>query len=156
MCSSDLADYGIILVYDETNRAIGAVHAGWRGSAGGILQQTVEPMSQTFGTLPQPLKAAIGPCIGPCCFETDADVPQAMDAALGSDAAPYLAKQGSKWHVDLAGLNRQWLLNSGLKPEHIESSGLCTGCHDPLFWSHRKMGEARGAQIAMISLTHEF
>ena len=76
-----------------------------------------------------------------------------MTAALGQEAAlPYLERRGPKWHVDLAGLNRQWLLRAGLHPSHVELCGLCTACHPDLFWSHRKMGDARGAQIAMISL----
>ena len=75
-----------------------------------------------------------------------------MTAALGAEAAPYLERRGIKWHVDLAGLNRQWLLRAGLAPEHIDVCGLCTACRRDLFWSHRKMGQARGAQIAMIAL----
>ena len=133
--------------------AVGAVHAGWRGCAAGILEKTVQSMTEAFGSQPADLLAAIGPCIGPCCFETDDDVADAMMAALGCETAlSYLERHGSKWHVDLEGLNRQWLLRAGLVPEHIDPCGLCTACHPDLFWSHRKMGNARGAQIAMISL----
>ena len=146
------ADCGIILLHDPVNRAIGAVHAGWRGCAGGIVEKTVQAMTEHFGSRPEDVHTAIGPCIGQCCFETDGDVPEAMLAALGEDAVPYLERQGVKWHVDLAGLNRQWLLRAGVTPDHIDVSGLCTGCRADLFWSHRKLGNARGAQIAMISL----
>ena len=146
------ADCGIILLHDPVNRAVGAVHAGWRGCAGGIVEKTVRTMTEHFGSRPEDIRAAVGPCIGQCCFETDADVPEAMTAALGADAAPYLERRGVKWHVDLAGLNRQWLLRAGVTPDHIDVSGMCTGCRADLFWSHRKMGNARGAQIAMISL----
>ena len=146
------ADCGIILLHDPVNHAIGAVHAGWRGCAAGIVEKAVETMAETYGSRPTDLLAAIGPCIGPCCFETDDDVPAAMRAALGQNAEPYLEYRGPKWHVDLAGLNRQWLLKAGLIPEHIDTCGLCTGCCPDLFWSHRKMGNARGAQTAMISL----
>ena len=146
------ADCGIILLYDPLHRAIGAVHAGWRGCAAGIVEKAVQTMAETYGSRPEELLAAIGPCIGQCCFETDRDVPDAMRAALGADAEPYLEVRGPKWHVDLAGLNRQWLLRAGLTPEHIDTCGLCTACRPDLFWSHRKMGNARGAQIAMISL----
>jgi len=146
------ADCGIILLYDPIHRAIGAVHAGWRGCAAGIAEKAVAAMGNAYGTAPHDLLAAIGPCIGQCCFETDSDVPEAIRTALGPDAEPYLAWREPKWHVDLAGLNRQWLLRAGVLPEHITTSGLCTGCRPDLFWSHRKMGGARGAQVAAIAL----
>ena len=146
------ADCGIILLYDPIQKVIGAVHAGWRGCAAGILEKAVHAMITTYGSRSEDILAAIGPSIGPCCFETDDDVPSAMRAALGADAELYCTKQEPKWHVDLAGLNRQWLLRAGLLPDHIDSCGLCTACHPELFWSHRKMGNSRGAQIAVISL----
>ena len=146
------ADCGILLLYDGANHAVGAVHAGWRGCAAGIVEQAVHAMGDAYGTVPGQLLAAVGPCIGQCCFETDGDVPGAMRSALGIDADAYLERRGAKWQVDLAGLNRQWLLHAGVAPSHIELCGLCTACRSELFWSHRKMGNARGAQIAMISL----
>jgi YfiH family protein len=150
------ADCGIILLYDPVQKAIGAVHAGWRGCAAGILEKTVQEMSEAFGSRADDLLAAIGPCIGPCCFETDNDVADAMIAALGEEtAAPCLERRGMKWHVNLGGLNRLWLLRAGLRPEHIDLCGLCTACHPEWFWSHRKMGSARGLQAAMISLPKE-
>lgn len=146
------ADCGLVLLYDPIHEAVGALHAGWRGCAGGIVQNTVQAMNTAFGSRPEDLLAAIGPCIGKCCFETDSDVPDAMRRALGTDAAPFLeAKEGNKWQVDLGGLNRLWLLHSGLREEHLQDSGLCTACHPELFWSHRKMGEARGLQVGMIA-----
>ena len=149
------ADCGILLLHDPVRRAAGAVHAGWRGCAGGIVEKAVEAMHTRFATDPADLRAAVGPCIGPCCCETDSDVPEAMTAALGAAAAPFLERRGKKWHVDLAGLNRQWLLRAGLAPDHIDVCGLCTACRPDLFWSHRKMGEARGVQTAVIALEKE-
>lgn len=146
------ADCGIILLYDPVHHAVGAVHAGWRGCAAGILEKTIQTMQREFSSQPEQLLAAIGPCIGSCCFETDADVPEAMQAGLGSDALPYLEQRGAKWHVDLAGLNRQWLLKAGLQPQHIDSCGLCTMCREDWFWSYRRTGNARGAQVAVIAL----
>ena len=74
-----------------------------------------------------------------------------MRSALGADAEPLLERRGSKYHIDLAGLNRQWLLRSGMLPERIDVCGLCTACRRDLFWSHRKLGEARGVQCAAIA-----
>ena len=146
------ADCGTILLYDPEHKTIGAVHAGWRGCAAGILEKAVAAMTTEYGSHPACIRAALGPCIRQCCFETDENVPAAMTAALGDAAAPYMAQHGAKWHVDLTGLNREWLLRAGLLPEHIDLSDLCTACRPDLFWSHRKMGEQRGLQVAMISL----
>lgn len=147
------ADCGILLLHDPVTRSAGAVHAGWRGCARGIVARTVREMGRVYGAKPENILAAVGPCIGPCCFETDGDVPAAMrESALGREAEPYLERRGAKWHVDLAGLNRQWLLHAGVAPEHIDVSGLCTACRPDLFWSYRKNGNNRGAQVALISL----
>ena len=147
------ADCGILLLHDPVTGAVGGVHAGWRGCAGGIAEKTVREMGRVYGVDLADLRAAIGPCIGACCFETDSDVAAAMRAALGADAEPYLRWQAPKYHVDLAGLNRQWLLRAGLTPDHIDLCGLCTACRPDLFWSHRKMGESRGVQGAVIVRT---
>ena len=144
------ADCGNILLYDSVSGAVGAVHAGWRGCAGGIVEKAVRMMERQYGADCANLRAALGPCIGPCCFETDHDVPDAMRRALGPDAEAFLQRRGSKWHVDLAGLNRLWLLRSGVPAEQIDVCGLCTACHPELFWSHRKMGDRRGVQGAVI------
>lgn len=145
------ADCGVILLHDPASGAVGGVHAGWRGCAGGILEKAVEEMRRSYDTEPEKLLAAVGPCIGPCCFETDGDVPEAMRAALGDGAEPFLTRRGAKYHVDLAGLNRLWLLRAGLAPEHIDVCGLCTACRPDLFWSHRKMGDRRGVHAAVIA-----
>lgn len=144
------ADCGIILLYDPVRRAVGAAHAGWRGAAAGIVYKTVRRMQETFGTDPRDLRAAIGAAIGPCCFETDADVPRALRDALGREAEPYITRRGPKWHVDLKGVNARWLEKAGVT--QIDVCPDCTACRPDLYWSHRRMGQARGAQIAMICL----
>ena len=132
------------------HEAVGAAHAGWRGAACGIAYKTVRRMQELFGTDPGDLRAAIGAAIGLCCFETDADVPQALEAALGAEAEPYITRRGPKWHVDLKGVNARWLEKAGVR--QIDVSPDCTACLPELYWSHRRMGQARGAQIAMICL----
>lgn len=146
------ADCGILLLRDPVTGAVGAVHAGWRGCAAGIVEKAVVALCELSGAEASRLCAAIGPCIGQCCFETDSDVPDAMRDALGRDAEPYLVYDDArnKWQVDLAGLNREWLLRAGVPAAQIDTLRLCTACHPELFWSHRKMGDARGAQVAMI------
>lgn len=142
------ADCPPVLLYDPETGAVGAAHCGWRGTAQGCAAAAVRAMAAAFGSRPEALRCAIGPGIGPCCFETDGDVPAAMRAALGPAAEPYLRPTGAKWHVDLPALNRLWLERAGVT--HIDVSNSCTACLPELFWSHRRMGAARGSQIAVI------
>ncbi len=142
------ADCTPILLHDPVTGAVGAVHAGWRGTALGIAAKTVAAMVDTYNCDPKNIRAAIGPNIGQCCFETDADVPEAMTAALGDDALPFIRQQDDKYYVNLKALNALWLQRSGV--ENICSSTLCTACRTDLFWSHRRTGNHRGSQGGII------
>ena len=144
------ADCNVILLYEPVGRAIGACHAGWRGTALGIAKKTAQEMVQLFGCEARNIRAAIGPAIGQCCFETDEDVPTALREALGEEVAPYITWNGTKYHIDLKAVNALWLRKAGV--ERIDICDHCTACRPDLYWSHRKMGNARGAQIAMIAL----
>ena len=146
------ADCGIAVFYDPAARCIGAAHAGWRGTAGGIMARTVETMCGLYGARPETIRAAIGACIDKCCFETDDDVEGAMHGALGDAAAQFCAHDGKKWHIDLKAINRHHLLQSGVRAENIDISPLCTACNTGLYWSHRLLGERRGAQAGVIML----
>ena len=144
------ADCNVILLYDPVNRAIGACHAGWRGTALGIAKKTAQEMVRLFGCEARNIRAAIGPAIGQCCFETDEDVPAALREALGAEVEPYITWNGTKYHIDLKAVNALWLRKAGIKT--VDICDHCTACMPELYWSHRKMGNDRGAQIAMISL----
>ena len=146
------ADCCTILLYDITSQCIGAVHAGWRGTAAGIALKALVAMMSAYGADPMTIRAAIGPSIGPCCFETDRDVPDAIREELSESADRFIEKRGDKYRVDLKNINRLWLLRGGLDPGHIEVHPDCTACHPERYWSHRKMGAQRGGQIAVISL----
>lgn len=148
------ADCIPILLYDPVRRAVGAAHGGWRGAAGGIAAETVRAMVRAYGCKPEDILAAIGPGIGPCCFETHGDVPDAVTAGLGAKAAPLITPLPGtdKFRVDLKGVNAQWLQAAGVAPEHIARCGACTACHPELFWSHRRVGNARGSMAALIAL----
>jgi len=142
------ADCTPILYYDPVTGAVGAAHAGWRGTAAGIAGKTVETMVCAFGCNPSDIRAAIGPNIGPCCFETHADVPEAMIAALGSEAKPYIFRSDEKFRVDLKGINAHFLRRAGV--ENIAIAKECTVCESHRFWSHRVTRGKRGSQIAVI------
>ncbi len=152
------ADCTPILLHDPVRHAVAAVHAGWRGTALGIAMRCVEAMGRDFGTDPADIEAAIGPCIGPCCFETDRNVPEAMLASLGEEAARYIrfapqsagAAAGEKFFPDLKQLNALWLRRAGVR--RIDVSCDCTRCQPERFWSHRVTGQARGSLAAVIML----
>lgn len=142
------ADCTPILLHDPVTGAVGAVHAGWRGTAKAIAARAVEAMAAHFGSRPSDIRAAIGPNIGPCCFETDADVPQAMREAFGTEADAFIQPKGNKYYVNLKEINALVLRRAGV--EQIDISPLCTACRTDLFWSHRRMGQQRGSQGAVI------
>lgn len=146
------ADCCTILLYDPTCRCVGAVHAGWKGTALGIALKTLVAMMSAYGADPMTIHAAIGPSIGDCCFETDADVPDAIRAELSESADRFIERRGDKYHVDLKQINRLWLLRGGLDPRNIEVHPDCTMCHPERYWSHRRLGPRRGGQIAVIAL----
>jgi len=144
------ADCCTILLSDPVTRCVGAVHAGWRGTALGVVSEAVRAMGEVYGARAGDLHAALGPSIGPCCFETDADVPEAMYAGFGAEAARFITRTGNKYHVDNKGINRAWLLRAGLLPDRIEVHPDCSMCRPDRYWSHRAMGQRRGGQIAVI------
>lgn len=147
------ADCLPILLYDPVRRVIAGVHAGWRGTANGIVNRAVEKMVDIYGSHADNILAAIGPGISKCCFETDEDVPNALSAAMGAPALHYIEmRENGKFYVDLKGLNALRLTKLGLKPEHIAVSDVCTMCQRDKFWSHRYTNGERGSQVAMIQL----
>lgn len=147
------ADCVVTLLYDPTSQSCGVCHAGWRGTALGILPKTVDAMAAAFGAQRDSLIAVIGPSIGVCCFETDADVPQAMEQQMGAQVQPFIREKGPKFHVDLQGINTMLLQSAGVRAENIVNSGLCTYCHSDEFWSHRVTKGERGVQAGIICLS---
>ncbi len=142
------ADCTPILLWDSETGAVGAIHAGWRGTAGDIAGKTVRKMMTQFGCDPRNIRAAIGPNIGACCFETDIDVPEAIIKTFGKEANAFITKSGEKYHVDLKAVNALALRRAGV--ESIELADDCTMCTPQRFWSHRVTGTHRGSQAAII------
>lgn len=142
------ADCTPILLSDPVTGAVGAVHAGWRGTAADIAGKAVKAMERHFGCRPEDIRAAIGPNIGACCFETDADVPQALLAAL-PEAAPYIRQEGNKFYPDLKQINALFLGRAGVTSIAISTE--CTMCSCHRFWSHRATRGLRGSQGAFIT-----
>ena len=146
------ADCTPILLSDERRHAVGAVHSGWRGTALDIAGEAVRKMISEYGCDAADIRAAIGPCISQCCFETFGDVPDAMRQVLGAQAEDYIspAETENKFFVDLKGINRALLINAGLSPENIFVSDECTVCRRDKYWSHRATNGKRGSQASLI------
>lgn len=140
------ADCVPILLLDSANRALAAVHAGWRGTAAQIIPQTIEQMRSDFHTNPGHLYAALGPCIRACCYEVGPEVASHFDHAgvLQSGAA-------GKRNLNLPQANRQQLQAAGLTPQHIFDSALCTVCQSSQFFSYRREPANPGRMLASIS-----
>ena len=146
------ADCVPALLCDAEAGVIAAVHCGWRGSVGDILKNAVEAMC-ALGAKPASICAALGPAIGKCCFETDDDVPQAVEAYLGGDAEGlFVRRADGKTLVDLRGANKRRLVQLGLREEHVDVSEECTFCSHDRYWSHRYTRGRRGSQAAAIVL----
>lgn len=145
------ADCTPILLHDPVTGAVGAAHAGWRGTAADIAGKTVAAMVRQFGCDPANIHAAIGPNIAQCCFACDADVPDAMVAALGDTAREWIQHRDGKYYVNLKAINAQFLRKAGVN--HIEISTECTMCSHHRFWSHRVTKGQRGSQGAVIVCT---
>ena len=142
------ADCTPLLFHDPVTGAVGVAHAGWRGTAAAIGAKVVQAMVREFGVDPADIRAAIGPNIGFCHFETDADVPEAMRAAFGPEVEPYIRRSGEKFYLDLKAINALSLRRAGVN--HIEISDDCTMCQPERFWSHRVTRGQRGSQGAVI------
>ena len=142
------ADCTPILLWDPETGAVGAAHAGWRGTAAGIAGKTAETMVSAFGCDPKNIRAAIGPNIAQRCFQTDADVPNALLVHYGKEVENFIRVDGNKYYVNLKEINALSLRNASVG--HIEISTACTACQNDRFWSHRKVGNQRGSQGAII------
>lgn len=142
------ADCTPLLLHDPVTGAVGAAHAGWRGTAKAIGAKVVQAMVENYGSKPENIRAAIGPNIARCHFETDADVPDAMRAAFGPEVEAFIEKRGEKYHLDLKAINGLVLRRAGVR--HIEISDACTYCESDRFWSHRVTKGQRGSQGAVI------
>lgn len=146
------ADCVVTLLHDPVKGVAGVCHAGWRGTADNILGKTVDAMVRELGAQRETIVAAIGPSIRQCCFETDADVPTAMETKMGNSVHQFIQQRGQKFHIDLQGINAHCLAEAGVAADNSIDSGLCTQCHSDIFWSHRATNGRRGVQAAVICL----
>lgn len=154
------ADCVPVLLSDRVRGVVAAVHAGWRGTAARASVVAVETLRREFGSVPDDLVAAIGPSIGPCCYEVGSELVDAF-AAVGHERhlidrwflAPPPARgfrERPRMRLDLAGANRDQLQLAGLSHDRIHSSGLCTAMHLDVLTSYRVEKEKAGRLVAAI------
>lgn len=166
------ADCAPILLVDPKNRAVAAVHAGWRGTLARIVEKAIGRMQMQFGSRAADLLAAIGPAIGGCCYEVGTEVAAAFSGQF-SNAAEFFDEltgdepnplqwlnmmppghqpPAKKVLLDLPKANRLQLEAAGIPAGNIFVSDLCTGCRRDLLFSYRKEGAQSGRMMAVIGL----
>lgn len=142
-----IADCTPVLIHDEKNNAVAAIHAGWRGTAGKIVSNALALMKNNYGTRGEDCKAFIGACISYKNFEVGDEVAENFN-----DSVKRFDETKQKWFVDLKSANRQLLEEAGVLPENIEISNYCTVENNDLFFSHRKEKGVTGRMMAVIGL----
>ena len=147
------ADCIPVLLYDEEHHAVAAIHAGWRGTVKQIVAKTVEYMIARHGCDPSLMLAGIAPSICKESFEVGDEVAEAF-RATGVDMNCIMERNArtGKAHIDLWEANRMQLLQSGLQPEQIEVSGICTYQHPDDFFSARRLGIKSGRILSGIMI----
>ncbi len=151
------ADCVPVLVADTRTHAVGAFHAGWRGTLGRIVEEGTRLMRERYGTRAEDVVAAIGPCIGACCFEVGQEVRERFVTEFAYGAGLFRAgvAPGSNPCMDLVAANRQQLLDAGVPAGNISDVAECTACTRlqdgrRKFFSYRDEGGVSGRMLSAI------
>ncbi|WP_263408400.1 peptidoglycan editing factor PgeF [Terriglobus tenax] len=137
------ADCIPVILVDPVQKAVGVFHAGWRGTVAGIVEAGVLRMASEFGSAPADMLGAIGPGIGPCCFETGNEVRTAFRERWTYAEELFEGRLINLWEA-----NRRQLVDSGLRPESVTVLGECTAHQLDRFFSHRAEKGVTGRMIA--------
>jgi len=142
-----VADCTPILIHDEKNGAVAAIHAGWRGTAGKIVTAALDLMQKNYGTQGGDCKAFIGACISYDHFEVGEEVAEHF-----TNEQKRFDKEKNKFFVDLKKANAQQLMDFGLPGSHIDVSPYCTVANNDKFFSHRLEKGVTGRMMAVIGM----
>jgi len=145
------ADCLPLLLVDERRRVIAAVHAGWRGTKARIARKAVEVLVSRFGTDPADLWAALGPCIGPSCYEVGEDVRREFMAGAFPERLFVPAGHPGKFFFDLQAANVSQLESAGIAPGRIVAASRCTHC-DPRCFSWRRDRDPKRRMYSYVGL----
>lgn len=156
------ADCVPVLVVDPVHRAVGAFHAGWRGTVAGIVEQGISLMQQRYKSQPREMVAAVGPSIGACCYAVGEEVRELFAARFlyAQDlftTRPGTDGQAPQLYVDLWQANRHQLIDAGVAPERISMIGECTACSRTVtgerkYFSHRAEHGVAGRMLNAIGI----
>jgi len=153
LLSVRVADCAPILFYDGKNKAVGAVHAGWRGAFAQIGPKTIRRMTECYGTNPADIKASIGSAIGICCYEVSFDFYENFKKEYGTGIDKFfIFAKGKKPHFNLNAMNESLLIDAGILANNIEVSEFCTMCNPDLLHSYRRDGDKSGRLAAFIGM----
>jgi YfiH family protein len=147
-----VADCVPLLLLDPVKKAVAALHAGWKGTAGKIAQKGVEALASLFGSSPTDILAAVGPAIGRCCYEVDAPVKDTFNRQGGCWGEFAVETADGSWQLDLSLANIHQLLEAGISQDHIENTELCVSCEKDTFFSYRRDKGETGRQMGFIML----
>ena len=148
------ADCVPLYFVDPVKKAIGLSHSGWRGTVGKIGKNTVQLMQENFGSKPEDLLAAVGPSVCMDCYEVSEDVIEQFKEAFEKKywEVLFYKKENGKYQLNLWKANELIFLESGILPEHMAITNVCTHCNSKILYSHRTMGNNRGNLCAFLAL----
>ncbi|MEA4950753.1 MAG: peptidoglycan editing factor PgeF [Petrimonas sp.] len=148
------ADCVPVLLFDRQNEAVGAIHAGWRGTAGRIVERTILKMKKDFGTEPKDILAAIGPAISIENYEVGREFEKEFqkNGFKLDKSTSYRHNLSQKLHIDLKEINRQELIRLGVPKSQIEKTRYCTYANSRLFFSARRQSLHSGRMLTGIML----
>ncbi|MCC6314863.1 MAG: peptidoglycan editing factor PgeF, partial [Thermomicrobiales bacterium] len=137
---------------DGHGPAIAAVHAGWRGTVADVAGETLRAMSEAFGTRAEDVLVCVGPGVGSCCYTVGDEVLAAWSARAGADGEEAVRALPDGPAFDLGRANALLLERAGVRPGHIDWSGICTRCQEDRWFSHRAQGPTTGRFAATIEI----
>jgi hypothetical protein len=143
------ADCVPILMVAPAARIALAVHAGWRGTLAGIVREAVHVLEAAFAVPPAAVHAALGPAIGGCCYEIEAEIGRGFSDRWGPFGEAWQSR-GTHGRLDLRRVNRAILRTAGVPDHHVADIGPCTSCHGEAYFSHRGSGGRTGRQLSVI------
>jgi len=144
----ETADCLPVLIVDPIRRRAAAAHAGWRGTVARVAQSAARAMVDA-GSNAADLLVALGPSIGPCCYEVGPEV----EAAFGPWGAGFFVAGADRKHLDVPAANLAQLEEVGIDPAHIDSVRQCTKCREDLFFSYRRDGAHAGRMISVVGFS---